>query len=306
LFAGGPGDVSHVHSPAAVQQAASQPLDIPSALNAVSSAAAAGPSHGSSNVFTASSLYGNSQGSCLGASTAVVGSSSYSSSRHRGLNLHHADSGGPGDIGSSNSQGNQGPAAAAAAAVAGEAGRAAAIARRLSLDLSHHSLQPPGSRGSVGLPGPLPGGGSTPNSLGRRPSYDIVSGRRSPWDRTDMPAPRSGGAVLPSHFLDATGSAAVTAVGVGAARYSDVGQGAEQQQLMRRQSGAGGLGSSMLGPEVMITAPRAPRAQRLAAAAAVGSGQDPASRERRKSERRLSRGAQIAASWNTCQVIESR
>eukprot|EP00775_Hariotina_reticulata_P009889 gene9889-10046_t len=169
-------------------------------------------------------------------------------------------------------------------------------------DLSHHSLQPPGSRGSLGVLGPMPGTGNTVGNLGRRPSYDVVSNRHGHWDRTDLPAPRSGGAVVPHHFLDAAGAAAAAA-GAG-------GCGAEHL-LMGRQPGSGGLGGSSsgtMGPEVMITAPRAPRAQRLAAAAAAaaGGGQDPNSRERRKSERRLSKGAQIAASWNTCQIIESR
>jgi hypothetical protein len=57
-------------------------------------------------------------------------------------------------------------------------------------------------------------------------------------------------------------------------------------------------------PEI-ITAPRAPRAQRAAAAAVLESSQagGAMSRERRKSERRLSRGSQLQ--WSTCQIIES-
>jgi hypothetical protein len=48
-----------------------------------------------------------------------------------------------------------------------------------------------------------------------------------------------------------------------------------------------------------VMAPRKPRAQRQ-----VDALQQAESRERRKSERRLSKGAQIA--WSTCQIIESR
>lgn len=58
---------------------------------------------------------------------------------------------------------------------------------------------------------------------------------------------------------------------------------------------AGGMISYGSGPAL---APRKPRAQRMDAL------QQAESRERRKSERRLSKGAQI--SWSTCQIIESR
>jgi hypothetical protein len=64
----------------------------------------------------------------------------------------------------------------------------------------------------------------------------------------------------------------------------------------RSPTGGGDVVSYGSGPAL---APRKPRAQRQ-----VDMLQQAESRERRKSERRLSKGAQIA--WSTCQIIESK
>ncbi|KAF6253127.1 hypothetical protein COO60DRAFT_1463350 [Scenedesmus sp. NREL 46B-D3] len=97
-------------------------------------------------------------------------------------------------------------------------------------------------------------------------------------------------------FLAGPGSGAVSSIGLTAAA------GAAPAVGGARPAAAFGAPKGL--PEI-ITAPRAPRAQRAAAAAVLDSSQagGASSRERRKSERRLSRGSQLQ--WSTCQIIES-
>jgi hypothetical protein len=119
------------------------------------------------------------------------------------------------------------------------------------------------------------------------------------------PTPSSGGsgsslsAATHGGFLAGPGNTVISNPGLTvAAAAAVVAPAAEGAQHAAGFGAPGGL------PEI-ITAPRAPRAQRAAAAAVLESSQGGGamSRERRKSERRLSRGSQLQ--WSTCQIIES-
>jgi hypothetical protein len=111
--------------------------------------------------------------------------------------------------------------------------------------------------------------------------------------------PASPAASPPASPFAADRSAPGTPSAAGAAAWRAVpsaSPGGSPRAGAAAAAGAGGMPSYGSGPAL---APRKPRAQRQVAAL-----QEAESRERRKSERRLSKGAQIA--WSTCQIIESR
>jgi hypothetical protein len=169
------------------------------------------------------------------------------------------------------SSGGAGVAAAEAEGMQPEAGVAMGsepqVSPRLGSTLAHLGA----AAGAVAPAAPNPSPGGSGSSLSAATHGGFLAG--------------PGTTVVSNPGLTAAAAAAAVAPAAGAL-----------------QAAAFGAPSGM--PEI-ITAPRAPRAQRAAAAAVLESSQagGAMSRERRKSERRLSRGSQLQ--WSTCQIIES-
>lgn len=145
-----------------------------------------------------------------------------------------------------------------------------------------------GASGQLGTPGPPLGPASLPREI-PAPAHSAPllrmdgspSGR--PASLSQPPSPMGGHGSAP--FSGASPGRQSFGAAMSAGGYSPVGSPGAGATFNRSGSGP-------------AMAPRKPRAQRQVDALQAES------RERRKSERRLSKGAQIA--WSTCQIIEGR